>query len=79
MSSISVQEIQRDPCAFLRRVEAGESFLVLSGEQVLAEVRPVALPPDKSRPYGLCAGEFVVPPGFDQSLPEDVLREFEAG
>ena len=42
MSTISVQDIQRDPLAFLRRVEAGESFLVFSGEHVLAEVRPVA-------------------------------------
>lgn len=79
MSFISVQEIQRDPCAFLQRVEAGESFLVLSGEQVLAEVRPVAPAADQPRPYGLCAGEFVVHPGFDHPLPEDVLREFEAG
>jgi antitoxin (DNA-binding transcriptional repressor) of toxin-antitoxin stability system len=42
MSTISVEDLQRDLLAFLRRVEAGESFLVLSGEHPLAEVRPVA-------------------------------------
>ena len=25
------------------------------------------------RPYGLCAGEFTVPPDFDAPLPEDVI------
>jgi antitoxin (DNA-binding transcriptional repressor) of toxin-antitoxin stability system len=77
MSTISVQEIQRDPLAFLRRVEAGESFLVLRGEQALAEVRPVPVPTTQPRPFGLCAGRFTVPPDFDSPLPEDVLKEFE--
>jgi antitoxin (DNA-binding transcriptional repressor) of toxin-antitoxin stability system len=28
MTTISVQEIQRDPTAFLHRVEEGEAFLI---------------------------------------------------
>jgi antitoxin (DNA-binding transcriptional repressor) of toxin-antitoxin stability system len=78
MSTISVQEVQRDLLAFLRRVEAGESFLVVSGDHWLAEVRPVSGPATDPRPFGLCAGQFTVPPDFDQPLPEDVLEEFEA-
>lgn len=31
----------------------------------------------KLRPYGLCAGEFVVPDDFDDPLPSDVLDLFE--
>lgn len=77
MSTISVQDIQRDPLTFLRRVEAGESFLVFRGEQVLAEVRPVLPAASQPRPYGLCAGEFVVPPDFNAPLPEEVLKAFE--
>lgn len=35
-------------------------------------------PRDKEpRPYGLCAGEFVVPTDFDEALPEDILNAFE--
>ncbi|MEZ4510632.1 MAG: hypothetical protein R3C62_02055 [Chloroflexota bacterium] len=35
-------------------------------------------PRDKEpRPYGLCAGEFVVPGDFDEALPEDILTTFE--
>jgi antitoxin (DNA-binding transcriptional repressor) of toxin-antitoxin stability system len=72
-----VQELQRDLLAFLRRVEAGESFLIVSGEHPLAEVRPVAAPATQPRPFGLCAGQFLVPPDFDQPLPDEILKEFE--
>jgi antitoxin (DNA-binding transcriptional repressor) of toxin-antitoxin stability system len=77
MSTISVQDVQRDLLAFLRRVEAGESFLVLSGEHALAEVRPAPARLIQPRPFGLCAGQFTVPPDFDRPLPEDILKEFE--
>ena len=77
MSTISVQDIQRDLLTFLRRVEAGESFLIVSGAQTLAEVRPVTAPVTEPRPFGLCAGRFTVPPDFDRPLPDDILQEFE--
>ncbi|OAI55118.1 prevent-host-death protein [Planctomycetaceae bacterium SCGC AG-212-F19] len=77
MSTITVQDIQRDPLAFLRRVEAGESFLVVRGEQPLAEVRPVPVPATAPRPFGLCAGQFTVPADFDGPLPEEIVKEFE--
>jgi antitoxin (DNA-binding transcriptional repressor) of toxin-antitoxin stability system len=77
MSTISVEDIQRDPLAFLRRVEAGESFLVVSCGHPLAEVRPVPAPAIQPRPFGLCAGRFTVPPDFDWPLPEEILEEFD--
>jgi antitoxin (DNA-binding transcriptional repressor) of toxin-antitoxin stability system len=77
MSTISVQDIERDLLAFLRRIEAGESFLVVRGEHPLAEVRPVIAPANELRPFGLCAGQFTVPADFDRALPEDVLKDFE--
>jgi antitoxin (DNA-binding transcriptional repressor) of toxin-antitoxin stability system len=77
MRTISVQDIQRDFLTFLRRVEAGESFLVVSGEPPLAEIRPVTAPATQPRPFGLCAGRFTVPPDFDRPLPDDILKEFE--
>jgi antitoxin (DNA-binding transcriptional repressor) of toxin-antitoxin stability system len=77
MSTISVQEIQRDPLAFLQRVEAGESFLVVKGEQAVAEVRPVPAPGNQPRPFGLCAGQLTVPADFDNPLPDEILKEFE--
>jgi antitoxin (DNA-binding transcriptional repressor) of toxin-antitoxin stability system len=77
MSTISVQDIQRDLQSFLRRVEAGESFLLVNGGNTLAEVRAVAAPVTQPRPFGLCAGRFSVPDDFDRPLPEDILKQFE--
>jgi antitoxin (DNA-binding transcriptional repressor) of toxin-antitoxin stability system len=77
MSTISVQDIERDPLAFLRRVEAGVSILVVRDERPLAEVRPLPAPATQPRPFGLCAGRFTVPADFDRPLPDDVLQEFE--
>ena len=77
MSTISVQDFQRDLLALLRRVEAGESFLVVSGEHPLAEVRPVPTPATQPRPFGLCVGRFTVPADFDRPLPDEILKEFE--
>ena len=77
MSIISVQEIQRDPSGFLGRVEAGESFVVVRGEQPLAEVHSFAARVTLPRPFGLCAGRFSVPSDFDAPLPEEILKDFE--
>ncbi len=77
MSTISVQDLQRDPLAFLRRIEAGESLLILSGQHPLAEVRPVSPAVIELRPFGLCAGRFSVPPDFDRPVPNEILQEFE--
>lgn len=77
MSTISVQDIERDPKGFLGRVEAGEAFVVVRGERLLAEVRPLVTAIAQPRPFGLCAGQFYVPDDFDQPLSEDILKEFE--
>lgn len=77
MSSVSLQDLQRDPLALLERVEAGESILVTRGGHAVAELRPVTRAAAGPRPFGLAAGAFTVPADFDAPLPEDILREFE--
>lgn len=77
MSTITVQDIERDPHAFLQRIEAGESFLVVRDERPLAEVRPMPTPAAQLRPFGLCAGQFTVPADFDRPIPDEILKEFE--
>jgi antitoxin (DNA-binding transcriptional repressor) of toxin-antitoxin stability system len=77
MNTISVQDIQRDLPNFLRRLESGEPFLVVQDERPLAEVRPLAGAATQPRPFGLCRGQFTVPPNFDSPLPDEILKEFE--
>jgi len=74
---ISVNEIKRDMTAFLRRLEAGESLVILKAGKPLAEVKPVALHPLKTRPFGLCHGDLTVQDDFDAPLPENIIKEFE--
>ena len=77
MSTITDKDLQRDPLGILRRVELGEALLVLRDEQPVAEIKPACATARRPRPYGLCAGQFTVPDGFDEALPEDILRSFE--
>ncbi len=77
MTTVSINEIQRDPLGYLQRVEDGETLVILRDERPVAEIKPVPPPAGPPRPFGLCAGQFTVPEDFDRPLPEDILREFE--
>jgi antitoxin (DNA-binding transcriptional repressor) of toxin-antitoxin stability system len=77
MTTIRVQDIERDVLGYLRRVEAGEAFLVVRDDHPVAEIKPVPVPARQPRPFGLCAGEFTTPADFDEPLPDDILQEFE--
>lgn len=79
-TSISVEEIKHDLPAYLLRVESGETLVLLKAGKPVAEIKPIAssaAPSSSLRPYGLCAGEFVVPDDFDAPLPDEILAEFE--
>jgi antitoxin (DNA-binding transcriptional repressor) of toxin-antitoxin stability system len=71
MSTVTVQDLQRDPTGLLNRVEAGERLLVVRDDRPVAELRPVPSPLSTPRPFGLCAGAFTVPDDFDAPLPDD--------
>jgi antitoxin (DNA-binding transcriptional repressor) of toxin-antitoxin stability system len=77
MLNVTVDEIQRDPSKYLRRVEAGETFVILQADKAIAELRPISSGGKQLRPFGLCAGEFTVPDDFDEPLPEEILSAFE--
>ena len=74
---VSEEEIKQDLPKFLRRVEAGEAFVIIKGGKPMAEIKPFASEFKPLRPFGLCAGEFTVPDDFDDPLPENIIREFE--
>jgi len=77
MVAATVGEIERDPSAYLRRVEAGETVVVLRDGRPIAEIRPVAEGTRQPRPYGLAAGEFTTPDDFDEPLPDEIVAAFE--
>lgn len=77
MTQVSIDEIKRNLPAYLQRVEAGETIIITQAGKPMAEIKPIFLDSVKKRPFGLCAGEFIVPDDFDAPLPEDILQEFE--
>ncbi|MFQ5627501.1 MAG: type II toxin-antitoxin system Phd/YefM family antitoxin [bacterium] len=78
MTQVNIDDIRRDLPGLLRRIETGEAVVLLKAGKPFAEIKPVNSNSKKSlRPFGLCAGEFVVPEDFDDPLPESIVAEFE--
>jgi len=77
MAQVNVDDIKQNLPAYLRRVEAGETLVILRAGKPIAEIKPVATGTEFLRPFGLCAGEFTVPDDFDAPLPENIIQEFE--
>jgi len=79
MIVVSTEEMQSELPSLIESVKQGETVLITEANQLIAEVKPIAQPKSVGmRPFGLCAGEFVVPDDFDAPLPDDVLESFEA-
>lgn len=76
-TQITVDEMEKRLPVYLRRVEAGEAFVIVRAGQPLAEIKPIPGPAKSQRPFGLCVGEFVVPDDFDDPLPESTLLAFQ--
>jgi len=73
---VGVREFRGNLTGYLRQVRQGASFLVMSHDQVLAELRP---PPQAERPRrqpGALRGRIRMAPDFD-TLPPDVLAAME--
>ncbi len=69
-------EVASDLDAYLRRVQQGETIIIAIDNRPVAELRPAVSPAREPRPFGLCAGDFVVAEDFDSPLPEDTLADF---
>ncbi len=73
MTQISLDKIKHDLPAFLRRVETGETFVIVRAGRAVAELKPVAADTITAnaiglRPHALARGEFVVPDDFSDPL-----------
>jgi len=77
MVTVRREDIESELTNVLARVERGETVLILRGEEPFAEVRPVPTRQSGLRPFGLAAGQFIVPDDFDTPLASDVLALFE--
>lgn len=74
---VSIDDIAHDVRTYLQRVEAGETIVIIKAGQPVAELKPIAIALPSQRPFGLCAGMFIVPDDFNAPLPDSVLNDFE--
>jgi len=79
MTAVTVEEMLRNLTDFLKKVKTGETLIIMDNNQPVAELKPVGGQKKSKlqRPFGLAAGQFVVPDDFNNPLPEEILRDFE--
>ena len=75
---VTIDDIARDVRAYLQRVEAGVTVVIINAGHPIAELKPLAIVLPTQRPFGLAAGTFVVPDDFDAPLPDSMLNDFES-
>jgi antitoxin (DNA-binding transcriptional repressor) of toxin-antitoxin stability system len=76
MLTATIDDIKKHLVTYLEQLKVGEHIVVLDAGNPIAEIRPISTV-KQPRPFGLCAGEFVVPDDFDDPLPEEILSAFE--
>ena len=75
---VAIGEFQGNLAAYLRQASQGASFLVMSDDEVLAEIRPPVASTLTPRRPGALRGRIKMADDFDE-LPEDVLDLIEHG
>jgi len=60
---VNREEILQNFLVYFQQVEEGETVVILEAGKPVAEIRPLSIPGSRLRPFGLCAGEFLVPVG----------------
>ena len=73
---VGVREFRGNLSGFLRQVRQGGSFLIMSRDQVIAEVRPAPQSEHPHRRPGSLRGRIRMAPDFD-ALPAGVLAAME--
>lgn len=77
MTQVNIDEIKKNFPVYLQRVESGETIIIVESGKPIAELRPTSSISENKRPFGLCAGQFIVPNNFDEPLPAAIIDEFE--
>ena len=70
LEHVGIRELRSNVSGILRRVRHGESFLITSHNQVLAELRPVPKTDRPRRQPGALRGKIKMAPDFDEWPPE---------
>ena len=73
---IGVRELRANLAGLLRKARHGETFIVMSRDQIVAEIHPPAPEPRPPRVPGALKGQIWIANDFGE-LPEDILDAME--
>jgi antitoxin (DNA-binding transcriptional repressor) of toxin-antitoxin stability system len=76
---ISMHQAKSTLSRLVRRAAAGETVLIGPNGYAAAKLTSLDEPAKPKRRLGLLKGKLLVPDGFDATLPDDVLADFEGG
>ena len=79
MITLNINEIKTHFSSFLTKVSNGETVIVCKRNVPIAEIKPIATPPNKKRPIGLAGKEypdFEISDAFFEPLPDDIFDAF---
>jgi len=79
MDVISMHQAKSSLSQLVSRAQEGETVYIGAYGQVQAKIVPVEQKQAPKKQFGILAGKLIVPDDFDESLPDDVLAEFEGG
>ena len=78
MDTINLSEAKAHLSELVERASGGEEIIIAKAGRPLARLMPIESPPRRvgDRPLGIFARQMEMLPGFDDPLPEDILRAF---
>lgn len=77
MTIINIHAAKTHLSRLVEEAAAGEEIIIAKAGKPLAKLAPLDQPQKRKRKLGLLAGRAVIPPGFDDPLPDEILDAFE--
>lgn len=76
MTRVNVHEAKTHLSKYLARVKKGETIILCSRNEPVAELRPIKPRRAKRRPIGVAEGDFEIPKKFFEPLPDEIINAF---
>jgi prevent-host-death family protein len=79
MKSYNIHEAKTHLSRILESVQSGEEVIISKAGKPIAKLVPIDASSGGKRRLGQLKGRFVIGPGFDDPLPDDILDAFYNG
>jgi len=77
MTTVNIHAAKTNLSRLLEEAAAGAEIIIAKSGKPIARLTPLTDGPKRKRTLGLLAGQAVIPPDFDEALPEETLADFE--